>query len=129
MGLIASGIDAQAIDRPGGIFVRLADQIANEDRILLQSVARAIISDARGTLAEQIKRPAPPAMRMPPLLADSRGEYADAGPARIRRAWPGAGKRHRRLHAGWPRIRHHHQRRSARRRRGPTCWPIRSSAR
>ena len=80
MGLIASGIDAQAIDRPGGIFVRQADQIANEDRVLLQSVARVIISDARGTLAEQIKRPAAPAMRMPPLLADSRGEYADAGP-------------------------------------------------
>ena len=80
MGLIASGIDAQAIDRPGGIFVRLADQIANEDRILLQSVARAILSDSRGTLAEQIKRPGPPAMRMPPLLADNRGDYADAAP-------------------------------------------------
>jgi cellobiose phosphorylase len=80
MGLIASGIDAQSIDRPGGIFVRLADQIANEDRILLQSVARAILSDARGTLAEQIKRPGAPPLRMPPLLADSRGEYADAGP-------------------------------------------------
>ncbi|OEZ60065.1 N,N'-diacetylchitobiose phosphorylase [Duganella sp. HH105] len=80
MGLIASGIDAQAIDRPGGIFVRLADQIANEDRILLQSVARAILSDSRGTLAEQIKRPGPPAMRMPPLLADNRGDYADAVP-------------------------------------------------
>ncbi len=81
MGLIASGIDAQAIDRPGGIFVRLADQIANEDRILLQSVARAILSDSRGTLAEQIKRPGPPAMRMPPLMVDNRGEYADVGPA------------------------------------------------
>jgi cellobiose phosphorylase len=80
MGLIASGIDAQSIDRPGGIFVRLVDQIANEDRILLQSVARAILSDARGTLAEQIKRPAAPPLRMPPLLADNRGEYADAGP-------------------------------------------------
>ncbi|CAN7228676.1 GH36-type glycosyl hydrolase domain-containing protein [Duganella sp. LjRoot269] len=80
MGLIASGIDAQAIDRPGGIFVRLADQIANEDRVLLQSVARAILSDSRGTLAEQIKRPGPPALRMPPLLTDNRGEYADAGP-------------------------------------------------
>ncbi|MYM90939.1 cyclic beta 1-2 glucan synthetase, partial [Rugamonas sp. FT82W] len=81
MGLIASGIDAQAIDRPGGIFVRLADQIANEDRVLLQSVARAILSDSRGTLAEQIKRPGPPAMRMPPLMTDNRGDYADAGPA------------------------------------------------
>ena len=81
MGLIASGIDAQAIDRPGGIFVRMADQIANEDRVLLQSVARAILSDSRGTLAEQIKRPGPPAMRMPPLMTDNRGEYADAVPA------------------------------------------------
>jgi cellobiose phosphorylase len=80
MGLIASGIDAQAIDRPGGIFVRLIDQIPNEDRVLMQSVARVIISDSRGTLAEQIKRPAPPTLRMPPLLADNRGEYADAGP-------------------------------------------------
>jgi len=80
MGLIASGIDAQAIDRPGGIFVRLLDQIAPEDRILMQSVARVVVSDTRGTLAEQIKRPGPPSMRMPPLMADSRGEYADAGP-------------------------------------------------
>ena len=81
MGLIASGIDAQAVDRPGGIFVRLADQISNEDRILLQSVARAILSDSRGPLAEQIKRPGPQTMRMPPLLADGRGDYGDAVPA------------------------------------------------
>ncbi|WP_368858627.1 glucoamylase family protein [Janthinobacterium sp. FW305-128] len=75
MGLIASGIDAQAIDRPGGIFVRLAEQIANEDRILLQSVARAIISDLRGTLAEQVKRPPSPVLRMPPLLQDPAREH------------------------------------------------------
>ncbi|MES2263902.1 MAG: glucoamylase family protein [Pseudomonadota bacterium] len=80
MGLIASGIDAQAIDRPGGIFVRMGEQIAPEDRILLQSVARAILSDERGTLADQIKRLGPVPLRMPPLIADSRGEYASAGP-------------------------------------------------
>ncbi|WP_035052599.1 GH36-type glycosyl hydrolase domain-containing protein [Andreprevotia chitinilytica] len=54
MGLIASGIDASVIDRPGGVFVRPAEQIANEDRILIQSVARAVITDGRGTLAEQL---------------------------------------------------------------------------
>ena len=48
MGLIAAGIEAQVIDRPGGIFVRRAEQISDEDRILLQSVARAVISDQRG---------------------------------------------------------------------------------
>lgn len=56
MGLIASGIEAQVVDRPGGIFVRPADQISEEDRVLLQSVARVIISDKRGTLAEQLSR-------------------------------------------------------------------------
>ncbi len=54
MGLIASGIEASVIDRPGGIFVRPAEQISTEDRMLFQSVARAVITDGRGTLAEQL---------------------------------------------------------------------------
>ena len=54
MRLIAAGVEANYIDRPGGIFVRQADQISNEDRILIQTVARVIISDKRGTLEEQI---------------------------------------------------------------------------
>ncbi len=56
MGLIAAGIEAHVIDRPGGIFVRPAEQISDEDRILVQSVARAIISDRRGALSDQINR-------------------------------------------------------------------------
>jgi len=56
MGLIAAGQEASVIDRPGGIFVRSADQISNEDRILLQSVARAVFTDSQGTLADQVKR-------------------------------------------------------------------------
>ena len=40
MGLIAAGIEAHVIDRPGGIFVRRAEQMSDEDRILLQTVAR-----------------------------------------------------------------------------------------
>ena len=56
MGLIAAGVEAQVMDKPGGIFVRRAEQISDEDRVLLQSVARAIITDSRGALAEQINR-------------------------------------------------------------------------
>jgi len=56
MGLIAAGIEAQVMERPGGIFVRRAEQISDEDRILFESVARAVISDKRGTLAEQISQ-------------------------------------------------------------------------
>lgn len=56
MGMIAAGIEANLTDRPGGIFVRAAEQISAEDRILFQTVARIIIADKRGTLAEQINR-------------------------------------------------------------------------
>lgn len=55
IGLVTAGIETHVMDQPGGIFVRHAEQISNEDRTLFQSVARAIITDRRGTLAEQIK--------------------------------------------------------------------------
>jgi cellobiose phosphorylase len=67
MGLIASGIEASVIDRPGGIFVRLAEQISGEDRILLQSVARVVITDYRGMLAEQLELRSLPEARVPRL--------------------------------------------------------------
>ena len=67
MGLIAAGVEAHVINRPGGIFVRPAEQIADEDRVLVQSVARAIISDRRGALEEQINRRSLMEMRAPHL--------------------------------------------------------------
>ena len=54
LGLIAAGIEANVTDRPGGIFVRAAEQMSTEDRILLETVARAILTDKRGTLSDQI---------------------------------------------------------------------------
>jgi cyclic beta-1,2-glucan synthetase len=54
--MITTGTEAKVIDKPGGIFVRPGDQISNEDRILLQTVARIVIKDSWGTLAEQISR-------------------------------------------------------------------------
>jgi len=77
MGLIAAGLEAHVMDRPGGIFVRPADQISNEDRILLQSVARAIITDRRGSLADQITRRGHMEVTVPRLT-----------PSRTRRAAP-----------------------------------------
>jgi cellobiose phosphorylase len=67
MGLIAAGVEANLTDRPGGIFVRQADQISKEDRVLFQAVARAIIIDTRGTLAEQINRRVPVEVTVPAL--------------------------------------------------------------
>jgi cyclic beta-1,2-glucan synthetase len=71
IGLISSVTGAQAIDRPGGIFVRQVDQISNEDRVLFQSVARVILTDSGGTLAEQINRRDLMEVRVPRLTPAS----------------------------------------------------------
>jgi cyclic beta-1,2-glucan synthetase len=68
IGLIASGIGASVIDRPGGIFVRSAEQISAEDRLLFQSVARVVIIDSQGSLLEQLNRRSLSELRMPRLV-------------------------------------------------------------
>jgi len=70
MGLIAAGIEANVTDRPGGIYVRLAEQISAEDRVLLQTVARAILTDSRGTLWDQIHRRRPSDVQVPRFIPD-----------------------------------------------------------
>ena len=82
MGLIASGAEASVIDRPGGIFVRSAEQISSEDRILLQSVARALISDTRGSLEEQLAQRAPLDWRAPRFIP-TRAPRAEPLPERV----------------------------------------------
>ncbi|HEY0431908.1 MAG TPA: hypothetical protein VGC61_08805 [Pyrinomonadaceae bacterium] len=44
-------------DKPGGVFLRRADQMPEADRILLHSVARAVIVCERGPLEDQLERP------------------------------------------------------------------------
>jgi len=56
MGLIASGSEASLLERPGGIFVRPAQQLSGEDRVVMLASARIILNDGRGSLAEQIGR-------------------------------------------------------------------------
>ncbi|MBV9986929.1 MAG: cyclic beta 1-2 glucan synthetase [Chitinophagaceae bacterium] len=56
LSIVAPGIAGSITDQPGGIFIRSADQISNEDRILFQSVARVVISDRLGSLEEQMNR-------------------------------------------------------------------------
>ena len=52
--LIASGTEAQLLDRPGGIFVRRLEHIPIEDRALIQATARIVLDDKNGTLVEQL---------------------------------------------------------------------------
>jgi cellobiose phosphorylase len=79
MGLIASGSEASLLDRPGGIFVRPAQQLSSEDRMLVLASARIVLADHRGSLAEQIVRHQVE-IHAPPFVP-SRNERASAAPA------------------------------------------------
>jgi cellobiose phosphorylase len=84
MGLVAAGPSAGLVDRPGGVFVRRLEQIAEEDRILLQSAARVVVFDTAGTLeqlGERRHRHLPPPPRLMPVKSarnDPRGGLAPA---------------------------------------------------
>ena len=67
MGLINAGPEAQVIDRPGGVFVRRANELSEEDRVLFQTVARVVLTGTAETLLEQVERRVP-AERMPDRL-------------------------------------------------------------
>ena len=68
MGLVNSGPEAQVIDKPGGVFVRRAEELSEEDRVLFQTVARVVLTDTAETLAEQVQRRIP-AEHLPRHLA------------------------------------------------------------
>lgn len=59
IGLVGVVGESALLDQPGGIFVRRSEQLTEEDRILLQTVARVIATDSGGTLLEQVDRRSP----------------------------------------------------------------------
>ncbi len=58
-------------DRPGGVFVRKADQLTAEDRASLQAAARVVLYGSHGSLTAQMSRPERPA-KLPPAFAATR---------------------------------------------------------
>ena len=79
--LIAAGGGADRLDKPGGIFVRAEDKIDDGSRVLLETVARVIIDDGDGSLAQHLEkvRALPPSI--PPL--PTRRSRSHAAPAAI----------------------------------------------
>ena len=69
MGMMTAGMEAHFLDKPGGVFVRKSEQMSEEDKILFQTVARVIISDTRGTLAEQVDPRIKTAVNIPRLVS------------------------------------------------------------
>lgn len=68
--VVGASPEAHLLDQRGGIFVRAAHLIPQEDRVLIQSVARVVLSDADGALAVQAARQTPPEPIMAPLLLE-----------------------------------------------------------
>ncbi len=72
--LIAAGTEAQLAEKPGGIFVRHIDSFPEENRVLLQAVARIVIRDTDGPLdhyldlRRQASLPSRVPMPIPPPL-------------------------------------------------------------
>jgi cyclic beta-1,2-glucan synthetase len=56
LGLITGEASRAGQEKLGNIYVKSADQISSEDRLLFESVARIIISDNKGSLLEQVTR-------------------------------------------------------------------------
>lgn len=56
LGLITGETSGQVQQRPGNIYVKSADQLSSEDRLLFESVARIIVSNNKGNLLEQVTR-------------------------------------------------------------------------
>jgi cyclic beta-1,2-glucan synthetase len=76
LGVIGSSVEASLMDKPGGIFVRRVEQMSEEDKILFQTVARVVVSDTAGTLAQQLERP--PRAEIPvPRFSAARGRRGD----------------------------------------------------
>ncbi|TVR02610.1 MAG: cyclic beta 1-2 glucan synthetase [Deltaproteobacteria bacterium] len=56
LALIAEGTETQLLDKPGGVFLREGDSLSEEDRSLLQAVARIVFRDTDGSLEQQLER-------------------------------------------------------------------------
>jgi cellobiose phosphorylase len=81
MGVISAHSAAGLMDKPGGIFVRRAEQMSDEDKVLLQTVARVVISDNGGSLAQFVDRRARPEAPQPRFVATRPARTENSGPA------------------------------------------------
>src|SRR6185312_11487262 len=80
LGVIGSSADASLLDKRGGIFVRRLDQMSEDDKILMQTVARVIVTDSGGTLANQMDRRVRGEVRVPPLATTRRRQKEPVTP-------------------------------------------------
>lgn len=82
IGIVAASTEAALLDRPGGIFIRRADQVQPDDQILLETIARLVLFDSAGSLADQTNRRVRPEPAIPQLIPVRRAEQDRQFPPR-----------------------------------------------
>jgi cyclic beta-1,2-glucan synthetase len=82
--LIPSGRKAEVLDKPAGIFIRHLEQLSSEDLGLIQSVARIVLTDENGELADQLDSGERPE-RLVPVLTPNEAARRDAPRALVPR--------------------------------------------
>ncbi len=55
-GLLASSAETNLLDRPGGVFIRAAQPLSYEDRLVMEASASIVVVDSLGSLQEQMER-------------------------------------------------------------------------
>ena len=85
VGVIMSGVESSMLDKPGGIFVRRADLMSEDERILLQTVARVVLTDSDGSLAQFLEQRLSSNQEQP-LFVPSRTHHAE--PTELPRSKP-----------------------------------------
>ncbi|MGJ9420076.1 GH36-type glycosyl hydrolase domain-containing protein [Massilia sp. CMS3.1] len=73
-------LDPGLIDRPGGVYLQVFEHVPEEDRVLMQAVARVLLLGERGSLAEQLRRAQAAAAPLLPALR-TRSPQFDSAPA------------------------------------------------
>ncbi len=68
VGAVLTGSEAAFLDNAGGVYIRRGDQISEEDRVLLQCMARVTLFEGRGRLEDQIERHAIATPRLPKFV-------------------------------------------------------------
>jgi cyclic beta-1,2-glucan synthetase len=85
---VRSGPARDLIDRPGGVFLRQADAMSEDDRVLLLTAARVLLTGSGGGLEAQVERHDAPPELPPDWVPVATGASANGHPRPAPKAEP-----------------------------------------
>jgi cyclic beta-1,2-glucan synthetase len=78
-GLIAANLSLSSVENKGGIYTRSSDQMPAEDLVLLETVARVIVTDSRGSLTDQLNKRGGSKLNPPKNIFAKKSEFNSNG--------------------------------------------------